>query len=393
MTLADTLAPSATVDRPRLAGLLQHFSRLADPRQSWRVAHPLPDVLLLVVCGTIAGGDDYDDIVDWGEAHLAFLRRFRPYHHGLPCADWLRTLMNRIDPVSFQACFTAWVREWRPDAPDLVAIDGKTSRRSHDRRRGRQALHMVSAFATNERLVLAQEAVGEGGCEQQTIPLLLARLAEAGALSGAVVTIDAIACNPTLADAITEAGADYVLAVKDNQPSLRREIESYFETARPGELQTAVDVDKDHGRLETRTVSVAHEVDWLLSNRRHPGEHRFPGLAAIIKVESVVEKAGGVSCERRFYIASAPLSPTRAAQAIRGHWRIENALHWVLDVVFKEDLSRLRIGHGAKNMAVVRHFALNIVRNTRHRRSIKTRRKRASYDPNYLAELIDRSPN
>ena len=348
-------------------------------------------VLLLVVCGTIASGDDYDDIVDWGEAQLTFLRRFLPYYHGIPCADWLRTLMNRIDPGLFQACFTAWVREWRPGVPALIAVDGKTSRRSHDRRHGREALHLVSAFATNERLVLGQEAVGVASCEQAAIPDLLARLAAAGALAGATVTIDAIACTPAIATAIVDHGADYVLAVKDNQPSLRQEIESFFATAAPERVETAVDIDKDHGRIATRKVSVAHDVDWLLSNRRYPGEYRFPKLAALIRVEATVEAAAEVSTERRFYIASTPLSAARAAHAIRGHWRIENSLHWVLDVVFKEDLSRLRIGHGAVNMATVRHFAINIVRSATDKRSLKTRRKRASYDPTYLANLLNPS--
>jgi predicted transposase YbfD/YdcC len=377
----------AVVEKPRLASLLKHFSHLCDPRQKWRVAHPLPEVLLLVVCGTIAACDDYDDIVDWGEAHLSFLRRFLPYHHGLPCADWLRTLMNRIDPELFQACFIAWAREWRPGAPALVALDGKTSRRSHDRRRGREALHLVSAFATHERLVLGQEAVGEASGEQDTIPQLLDKLA----LAGALVTIDAIACNPKIAQAIIDRDADYILAVKDNQPSLRQEIESFFETVPPSPLDTALDIDKDHGRIETRRVSVAHQVDWLLSNRRHPGEYRFPKLAALIRVETTIEKPGKATSEKRFYIASAPLSATRAAAAIRGHWRIENSLHWVLDVIFKEDLSRLRVGHGAVNMAVVRHFALNIVRTTGDTRSLKRRRKRASYDPKYLETLINPS--
>jgi predicted transposase YbfD/YdcC len=326
------------------------------------VAYPLPELLLLVVCGTIAACDDYDDIRDWGEAHLGFLRRFLPYHHGLPCADWLRTLMNRLDPALFSACFMAWAREVRPDAPALIAIDGKTLRRSHDRGAGRQALHLVSAFATNERLVLGQEAVEDTSCEQVAIPALLRRLADAGALKGAVVTIDAIACNPTIATAIVENGADYLLSVKQNQPNLLAEIASAF--AQAGSLDVAEAVDKGHGRIETRRVRVSHEVGWMASNRRFPGECRFPQLAALIRVEAIRESKGHISTEQRYYIASAPLTAAQAAHAIRGHWRIENALHWVLDVTFREDLSRLRIGYGAENMALVRHFALNLLRTT-----------------------------
>jgi predicted transposase YbfD/YdcC len=378
--------------KPRLRSLLDHFAQVVDTRQSWRVAHPLPEVLLLVVCGTIASCDDYEDIVDWGEAHLGFLRRFLPYHHGVPCADWLRTLMNRMDPALFSTCFMAWARELRPDVPDLIAIDGKTSRRSHDRRAGRQALHLVSAFATNERLVLGQEAVAEKSCEQVAIPELLERLAAAGALGGALVTIDAIACNPAIAGTIVDGGADYLLAVKRNQPSLHDEIARFFESAPAAQVETVIDVDKDHGRIETRRCRVSHEIGWLRSERRYPNEFRFPKLAAIAMVEATIEKAGAVTTERRFYIASTALSAARCALAVRGHWRIENSLHWVLDVVFKEDLSRLRKGHGAENMAIARHFAINIVRAASDKRSLKTRRKRAAWDPDYLASLLNRSP-
>ena len=375
-------------EKPRLRRLLDHFSAVVDPREQWRVAYPLPEVLLLVVCGTIASCDDYDDIVDWGGAHLAFLRRFLPYFHGIPCADWLRTLMNRVDPEVFSTCFMSWVHETWPDAPKLVAIDGKTARRSHDRGTGKQALHLVSAFATNERLVLGQEAVADKSCEQNAIPMLLERLAAAGALEGALVTIDAIACNPTIADVITGSGADFVLAVKENQPSLRGEIAAFFAAAPAESLKVHANVDKDHGRIETRRCVVSHDVAWMRSNRRYPGESRFTKLAAIAVVEATREIAGRQSIERRYYIASAPLDPACLAQAVRAHWRIENSLHWVLDVVFREDASRLRKGHGAANMALVRHFALNLVRTATDRRSLKTRRKRASWDSHYLQALL-----
>jgi predicted transposase YbfD/YdcC len=344
----------------------------------------LPEVLLLVVCGTIASCDDYDDMVDWGETHLAFLRRFLPYFHGVPCADWLRTLMNRVDPEVFSTCFMSWVHETWPDAPKLVAIDGKTARRSHDRGAGKQALHLVSAFATNERLVLGQEAVADKSCEQNAIPTLLERLAAAGAL----VTIDAIACNPTIADAITGSGADFVLAVTENQPSLRGEIAAFFDVAPAESLKVHVDLDKDHGRIETRRCVVSHDVSWMRSNRRYPGEYRFTKLAALAMVEASREVAGRPSIERRYDIAAPPLDPAYLAQAVRAHWRIENSLHWVLDVVFREDFSRLHKGHGAANMALVRHFALNLVRTAPDRRSLKTRRNRASWDPHYLQALL-----
>jgi len=375
--------------KSRLRALLDHFSRIDDPREAWRVAHPLPEILLLVVCGTIADCDDYDTIAAWGEQRLGFLRRFLPYHHGVPGARWLTLLMNRIDPALFSACFTAWVREVWPDRPELIAIDGKTSRRSHNRPAGKAPLHLVSAFATTGRLVLGQEAVDEKSNETTAIPVLLERLAEGGALKGAIVTIDAIACNSTIATAITDAGADYLLAVKENQPTLRAEIETFFADAPPTSLDSFTDLDKGHGRIEQRTVTLAREVEWLTGDRRFPGELRLPGVAAVIKVAARTELKDRGRFDTRYYVSSASLTAHAAAQAVRGHWGIENRLHWVLDVVFKEDQSRLRTGHGARNMAVVRHFAINLVRAATDKKSIKLRRKIAGWADDYLASILN----
>jgi predicted transposase YbfD/YdcC len=374
-------------EKPRLRSLLDHFALIEDSREAWRVAHPLPEVLLLVVCASIASCDDFDDIAAWGETHLPFLRRYLPYHHGIPCARWLNILMNRIDPDLFSDCFMSWARGLRPDAPDLVAIDGKTSRRSHDRSAGREALHLVSAFATREKLVLGQEAVEERSNEIVAIPALLERLAAAGALNGALVSIDAIACNPDIAQDILNAGADYLLAVKANQPSLLGEIERFFEDAREV-LDTSVDVDKGHGRIEERRCRVSTNVTWMNGDRRFPGEYRFPKLALVALIETKAETRTGPRSDRRCYIASRPMTAKALAEAVRAHWRIENALHWVLDVTFKEDFARVRKGHGARNMAVVRHFAINLVRAANDKKSLKTRRKVAGWNPDYLAALL-----
>jgi len=370
--------------KPRLRVLLDHLAGIKDTRQSWKVAYPLREVLFLVVCGTIASGDDYDDIVDWGEAHLSFLRRFSEFYHGIPCADWLRTVMNRIDPDLFAACFSSWVAECWPTRPELVAIDGKTSRRSHDRKRGQKALHLVSAFATTSRLVLGQEAVDDKSNEITAIPALLERIDFAGAL----VSIDAMGCNANVAQSILDAGADYLLAVKDNQPTLHADVKSYFDTAPSGEVERCETVGKEHGRLEIRTHTVSHSVDWIASERSYPGAPRFPKLATIAVVETRIERGDKIESERRSYISSRALSAAAFADAVRSHWAIENNLHWTLDVTFNEDQSRLRAGHGAKNMAVVRHFALNLVRQATDKRSIKRRRKRAAYDPQYLLQIL-----
>jgi len=381
------LVPS---DKSRLRALLDHFSVIEDWRETWRVAHPLPEVLLLVVCGTIADCDDYEGIADWGETHLAFLRRFLPYHHGVPGARWLTMLMNRIDPALFSAAFTAWVRESWPDRGDLIAIDGKTSRRSHDRSSGQAALHLVSAFATTSRLVLGQEAVADKSNEITAIPLLIERLASNDGLKGALVSIDAIATNPTIATAIRNVQADYLLAVKANQPTLRAEIETFFADA--ADLDSVTDADKGHGRIEQRTVTVAREVDWLVGPRRFPGELRLPDIATLVRVAARAELKDRCRFETRYYISSAQLTAARAAEAVRSHWAIENSLHWVLDVTFGEDQSRLRTGHGANNMAVVRHFAINLVRAIKDKRSIRLRRKRATWQPDYLATILGHLP-
>jgi predicted transposase YbfD/YdcC len=377
-------AISAFSAKPRLRLLLDHFSKIKDMRQAWKVAYPLREVLFLVVCGTIASGDDYEDIVDWGKAHLSFLRGFAEFHHGIPCADWLRTVMNRINPDLFMACFSSWVAECWPDKLHLVAIDGKTSRRSHNRKTGQKALHLVSAFATNSRLVLGQEAVDEKSNEITAIPALVERLD----LEGALVSIDAMGCNPNIAQSILDAKADYLLAVKDNQPTLHADIKSYFDTAPAGEVERSQTVGKEHGRLEIRTHTVSHRIDWIASERSYPGAPRFPKLATIAMVESRIERGDKIESERRSYISSRVLSAAAFADAVRSHWAIENNLHWTLDVTFNEDQSRLRAGHGAKNMAIVRHFALNLVRQVADKRSIKRCRKRASWDPNFLLEIL-----
>ena len=383
-----TIAVLEGFEKPRLKALLDHFAAIEDTREPWRVAHPLPEVLLLVVCGTICDCDDYNGIAEWGEAHLDFLRRYLPYHHGVPGGRWLTLLMNRIDPILFSDCFTSWVRETWLDKPDFVAIDGKTSRRSHDRSAGKAPLHLVSAFATTARLVLGQEAVADKANEISAIPVLLERLAANDGLKGALISIDAIATNATIAKAIRKAEADYLLAVKANQPTLRSDIERTFDDAPVESLDSFNDIDKGHGRIEERTVTVSRETGWLGGDRRFPGELRLPDATTIIRVRSRTGLKDKSRFDTRYYISSADLGAERAAHAVRGHWLVENTLHWTLDVVFKDDQSRLRKGHGAINMAIVRHFAINLVRAVKDKRSIKLRRKKVGWSPDYLASIL-----
>jgi predicted transposase YbfD/YdcC len=245
---------------------LEHLGRIPDPHDVRRILHPLREILLLVVCGTIADCDDYDAIAGWGETHVDFLRRHLPYANGVPGGRWLTILMNRINPALFSAAFTAWVRETWPDRPDFVAIDAKTSRRSHDRVAGEAPLHLVSAFATTSRLVLGQEAVPDKANELTAIPALLARLSEHNGLRGALVSIDAIATNATIAAAITAAEADYLLAVKANQPTLRAEIEACFQRRRrrpwPATSRTTKATAASNG---ARSASSVRSIGWRAS--------------------------------------------------------------------------------------------------------------------------------
>jgi len=386
LSVAD-LAFDEDVPRDRLALLLKHFSEVPDEREPWRVLFPMREVLLLVVCGTICSCDDFDDIVAWGEAHLDVLRRFAPFEHGIPGERWLRILLNRIDPVLFRRCFESWVASTWPDRPEFIAIDGKTARRTHNRRQGAKALHTLSAYATTARLVLAQTSVPEKTNEITAIPELLDDLAEKGQLAGALVTIDAMGCQVDIADKIVAHKADYLLALKGNQPTLEADVLDYFRTAPTAELVSKTTVEKGHGRIEMRTYTASKTVDWILSERSYPGQPRFTTIKTIVKVDTRTEHADRSTFDTRTYICSAPLDIERLAKGVRGHWGVES-MHWLLDVEFKDDLSRYRTGHGAKNMAVVRRFALNLVRANKTKGSVKTRRKKAGWDTAFLLQIL-----
>jgi predicted transposase YbfD/YdcC len=373
--------------RARLAVLLEHFSDLDDGREPWRVMYPLKEVLLLVTCATIASCDDFDEIADWGEHNLDFLRRFSDYHHGIPCERWLRHLFNRVDPTLFALCFENWVAAQWPGRHEFIAIDGKTARRTHDRRKGLKALHTLSAYATVARLTLAQLSVPEKTNEITAIPDLLDHLAETKQLQGALVTIDAMGCQVDIAEKIIAHKADYLLALKGNQPNLETEVADYFHGAPNTEVVTKTTVEKGHGRIETRTYTASSKVDWITSARSYPGQPRFTGIKTLVKVVSRVEHADRSTFDTRYFICSATNDIDRIAQATRGHWGVES-MHWLLDVEFGDDLSRYRAGHGAKNMAVLRRFALDLVRANNAKGSVKTRRKRASWNPAFLLEIL-----
>ena len=383
--------------RAKLRLLLDEFSRIEDDCEPCKVMYPLNEVLFLVVCGSICMGDDFDDIVLWGEENLEFLKGFSEYYFGIPGAAWLRALMNRIDPNFFAECFEGWVAAVWPGRHDLICIDGKTARRSHDRGKGLKSLHTLSAYANGARLVLAQRSVPEKANEITAIPDLLDQLAAQGQLQGALVVIDAMGCQVQIANKILGLGADYILPVKGNQPTLAIDVESYFKTASKNEIVILDGVEKGHGRIERRTYTASDKVEWILSDRSYPGQPRFKGIKTIVKAENRTELRDKCTSDVRYYITSIPLDLERISTAVRGYWSVES-MHWSLDMTFNEDPSRYRARHGAQNMAVVRRFAFNLLKHATHKTgkrpnskavaSMKSKRKLATMSPKFLLKVL-----
>src|SRR3954447_6182825 len=317
------IRPAADLPRDRLRLLLREVAPLDDAREPWRALYPLHEVLLLVTCATIASCDDFDDIVAWGTHHLAVLRRFSPFHHGIPGARWLRALVNRVDPLLFGRCFESWIAALWPNRHDLIAIDGKTARRTHDRRSGLKALHTLSAYATNARLTLAQLSVPEKTNEITAIPDLLDLLAEAGQLKGALVTIDAMGCQVEIADRIVAHKADYVLTLKETQPSLEAEVAAYFRTAPAEEIVTTTTVEKGHGRIEIRTYAASSCIDWIHPERSYPGRRALRASRPWCKCTGAPSMPIAARSTRT--ITSPPLPSTSRVWlrpcAVTGGWR------------------------------------------------------------------------
>ena len=364
---------------------LGHFKDLPDPRQLAKITYPLEEVLLLCLLAVLAGAEGFCDIARFGETKLDLLRRFRPFAGGTPAHDHLGDILAALDPEAFQRCFIAWVSAVTGIAAEVIAIDGKTSRRSHDRKSGKSAIHMVAAFAARQRLVLGQIKVAEKANEMVAIPKLLDLLA----IEGAIVTIDAMGCQRGIAQKIIDKKADYVLALKGNQGSLHEDVKlfiaeqtaKYFEDAT---ISRDRSVDADHGRIETRNVTVIHDVAWLRQR------HDWPGLNGIVVVESSRELPDRTEQETRLYLTSLTASAAALGPAVRSHWAIENSLHWVMDMTFRDDECRIRTHHAPANFATIRHMAHNLLRNARGKDSLRLRRKLAAWNDDFLISLVSR---
>jgi predicted transposase YbfD/YdcC len=362
---------------------LEHFQGLPDPRQRGKVIYPLDEVLLLCLMAVLAGAETIVDIARFGEKKLSLLRRFRPFRDGTPAHDHLGDILATLDAEKFQGCFVAWTARLTGAPAEVIAIDGKTVRRSDQKKGAKAAIHMVSAFAARQRLVLGQVKVAEKSNEIIAIPKLLNMLA----IEGAIITIDAMGCQRDIAQKIVDNKADYILALKGNQGSLREDVELFVAEQKANDFRDATisrheTVDGDHGRIETRRYTAIHEIGWLQER------HDWPGLKGVVVVESAREIDGKIEQDTRFYITSLVWLAHRLGPAIRSHWQIENGLHWVMDMVFRDDECRLRTNHAPANFTTLKHMAHNLIRRAPGKDSLRLRRKTAAWDDDFLASLI-----
>jgi predicted transposase YbfD/YdcC len=362
---------------------LEYFRDIPDHRQPGKVVYPLDEVLLLSLLAVLAGAETFVDIARFGEAKLLFLRRFRPFAGGTPSHDHLGDIFATLDAGAFQRCFVGWVSALTGAPAQVIAIDGKTARRSFEKKAGKAAIHMVSAFAARQRLVLGQIKVADKSNEIVAIPGLLDMLA----IEGAIVTIDAMGCQRDIAQKILDKQADYILALKGNQNSLHDDIklfatEQKAQSFRQTRISQHRTTDGDHGRIETREYTVIHDVAWLQER------HKWPGLRSVVIVDSAREMDAKISRETRFYITSCALVAEQLGVIIRSHWAIENSLHWTMDMVFRDDECRVRTHHAPANFTTIKHMAYNLIRKANSKDSIRLRRKAAAWDDAFLESLI-----
>ncbi len=361
------------------ASLLEYFSSLPDPRVERNQRHALLDLVLLAVCAVVSGADGWESIEEFGREKLDWLRQFGRFDNGVPSPDGIANVIARLTPQGFGACF----RRWTPavvgaTGGEIMAVDGKTARGSQDR-----ALHMVSAWACRNRLVLGQEATEEKSNEIIAIPNLLALLQ----LKGAIVTLDAMGCQRAIAAQIIAQGGDYVLGLKGNQSALQERVEDFFQVAVAGAFaavthDTDAEVDKDHGRLEVRRYWITEDLRTL------PDNPRWAGLRSIGMVERRCLVGTTETVEQRYFINSIPAQAKRFATAVRGHWGVENRLHWRLDVLFNEDASRIRKGHAPAIMTTIRHLAMNLFEQEASKLRLSQKRRKAAWNDDYRANVV-----
>jgi len=352
---------------------------LEDPRCGNAALHDFHELLMIALCCVLCGGHGAVDMALFAEAKEPFLRNFLTLSNGLPSHDTFSRLFRNLDPDQFRDSFQRFMAQFSEQLQGVVAIDGKVLRRSFDRASGRTALHMVSAWGSEQRLVLAQIATDAKSNEITAVPKLLRMLT----LKGTIVTADALNCQRAIAGQIVEQEGDYALALKGNQGTLFDDVVLLLDDPELKASTAAPVVEADHGRIETRTAMVSTEIAWLQK------QHQWPGLKAIGKVVRRRETTDKTTTETAYYLLSRVLSPERLNQVVRQHWSIENSLHWRLDMVMNEDQDRTRMGHGPHNLAVLRHMAINAMQKEGSKGSLRGKFKRAGWDDDYLYRLLE----
>jgi predicted transposase YbfD/YdcC len=365
--------------------LMDYFKDIKDPRIERNKAYPLIEVIVITILAVMAFAEGWEDIETYGLAKQAWLKKFLPLRNGIPKHDVYRRVFNRLQPTAIEQCFMAWVRDIKQDITrEIIALDGKTVRGSFNSQLETSPLHLVSAWATRNRLVLAQVKTQDKSNEITAIPCLL----ELIALKGCIVTIDAMGCQYKIADKITEKQADYVFSLKENQETLYQDVAEYFQGIDFSHPEPDVLVestfDVDHGRLERRSYGVSGNVSWLIE--RHPAWKTIKSIGVVQSIRETPEKT---STEYRYYVSSLNPDPELFAMAVRAHWGIENSLHYVLDVAFREDACRIKTGCAPENWACFRKIALTVARSDNQSTdSVKKRVKKMAWSDEYFERLL-----
>jgi predicted transposase YbfD/YdcC len=361
-----------------MEGFAACFADLDDPRTGNAARHKMLEMLVIALCSVLTGGNDCTDMAEFAETKFDFLRGFLELKHGAPSHDTFSRLFRLLDPEQFRTCFQRFMARFAEACQGVVAIDGKVLRRSFDTASGQSPLHMVSAWACEQQLVLGQIATEAKSNEITAVPKLLKLLS----LDGCTVTVDALNCQRAIARQVVEQQGDYVMALKGNQGSLHDDVSRFLDDPESQTMSAKPMVDGDHGRIETRTATVSTDIAWLQEL------HDWPGLMAVGKIQRVRETPGKTTSETAYYLLSAAMTPERFAEVTRSHWGIENRLHWRLDVSMNEDQARNRLGHGPQNLAVLRHMALNLLRKEPSKGSLPKKLRRAALSEAFLLKVL-----